>query len=202
MTSPTAHTRIVLLAASVALVGLSGCMPLGPYTWVTELPPADTPAEPVIQPRDTIMVEVRNQPTLSGEFPVREDGHYLQPMVGNIKVQGLTPSAVGIMLTGLLRGVVVDPRVSVFMSKAAPIRVNVVGEVKTPNTYELIRDRSVVTALSMAGWITEFARTDRIFVVRPTDRQRIRFSVADLTGSPDGPGVRFRLRDGDSVVVE
>jgi polysaccharide biosynthesis/export protein len=199
MTSPTAHLRTLLLAASV---GAMGCMPLGPYTWVTELPPQDTPSEPMIQPRDSIMVEVRNQPTLTGEFVVREDGHYLQPMVGNIKVQGLTPSAVGIMLNGLLRGVVVDPRVSVFLSKPAPIRVNVVGEVKTPNTYELIRDRSVVTALSMAGWITEFARTDRIFVVRPADRQRIRFSVADLTGSPDGPGVRFRLRDGDSVVVE
>jgi polysaccharide export outer membrane protein len=199
MTSLTAHLRIPLLAAGLSALG---CMPLGPYTWVSELSPQETPSEPMIQPRDSIMVEVRNQPTLTGEFVVREDGHYLQPMVGNIKVQGLTPSAVGIMLAGLLRGVVVDARVTVFLSKPAPIRVNVVGEVKTPNSYELIRDRSVVAALSSAGWITEFAKRDRIFVVRPTDRQRIRFSVADLTGSPDGPGVRFRLRDGDSVVVE
>jgi polysaccharide export outer membrane protein len=192
--------RTTLLTASLCCA--LACAPTGSYVWVNELPPQEPPAEPNIQPRDSLMVEVRNQTTLSGEFLVREDGHYLQPMVGNIKVQGLTPSAVAIMLSGLLKGIVVDPRVSVFVSKPAPIRVNVVGEVKTPGTYELNRDRSVLGALSAAGWITDFASRDRIFVVRPADRQRVRFSAAEITASPDGPSGRFRLHDGDSVVVE
>jgi hypothetical protein len=68
--------------------------------------------------------------------------------------------------------------------------------------YELTRDKGVIPALAAAGWLTEFAARDRIFVVRPGggDR-RIRFSARDLTGPQPSAG-RFRLQDGDVVVVE
>jgi polysaccharide export outer membrane protein len=168
---------------------------------VTRLSPEETPEEATIQPRDTILVEVRNQKDMSGEFVVREDGNYTQPMVGSVKVAGVSPTAAGQMLSGLLRGIVVDPRVAVWISRPAPIRVNVVGEVRTPGTYELNRDRTVLGALSAAGWINEYAKHDSIFVVRATDKSRIRFSVSDVV-APEGPSTRFRLRDGDAVIAE
>src|SRR4051794_18161071 len=144
----TAPMRIALLAL---VFNAAACVPTGPYVWINELPPQEPLNEPIIQPRDTILVDVRNQTALSGEFPVRDDGHYLQPMIGSIKVAGVTPSSAAMMVTSLLKGVVVDPRVNVFLTKPAPIRVNVVGEVKTPGTYELNRDRTVLGALSAAG---------------------------------------------------
>jgi len=168
---------------------------------VTRLSPEETPEEVAIQPRDMILVEVRNQKDMSGEFVVREDGNYTQPMVGSVKVAGVSPTAAGQMLSGLLRGIVVDPRVAVWISRPAPIRVNVVGEVRTPGTYELNRDRTVLGALSAAGWINEYAKHDSIFVVRATDKTRIRFSVSDVV-APEGPSTRFRLRDGDAVIAE
>ena len=90
---------------------------------------------------------------------------------------------------------------AVWISRPAPIRVNVVGEVKTPGTFELTRDRTVLGALSAAGWVTEFAKKEEIYVVRMSDKARIRFRLTDIT-SPTGPASRFRLRDGDSVIVE
>jgi polysaccharide biosynthesis/export protein len=95
----------------------------------------------------------------------------------------------------------VRPIVSVSISHVAPIRVNVIGEVKTPATYELVRDRSVTAALAAAGWLTEFADRDRIFVVRREGSLRVRFRAQEITTS--NPAVsRFRLSDGDVVVVE
>jgi polysaccharide export outer membrane protein len=185
-----------------ALLLLAGCGSVsGPYTWVTRLSAEETPEEAAIQPRDTILVEVRNQKELSGEFLVREDGNYTQPMVGSVRVAGVTPTAAAQMLNGLLRGIVVDPRVAVWISRPAPIRVNVVGEVRTPGTYELNRDRTVLGALSAAGWINEYAKHDSIFVVRATDKSRVRFSLSDVV-APEGPSTRFRLRDGDAVIAE
>jgi protein involved in polysaccharide export with SLBB domain len=86
--------------------------------------------------------------------------------------------------------------------KPAPVRVNVVGEVKTPGVYELGRDRSLLAALAAAGWVTDFASHDRIFVAkREAPLPRVRFRVRELT-SP-GPSVAaFRLSDGDVVSVE
>jgi polysaccharide export outer membrane protein len=195
--------RTALLAVALLTTGLTvgGCQTSGPFVWVNHLTPQETPEEPVIAPRDTILVEVKNQPNMTGEFLVREDGHYTQPLLGSVRVEGATPSAAASMLAGLLRGIVTDPRVAVWISKPAPIRVNVVGEVKTPGTYEMTRDRTVLGALSAAGWVTEYAKKEDIYVVRMSDKARIRFRLTDVT-SPSGPSSRFRLRDGDAIIVE
>ena len=90
---------------------------------------------------------------------------------------------------------------TVAISRLAPIKVNVVGEVKTPAAYELTRDRTVAAALAAAGWLTEYADRERIFVVRHEGDMRIRFRAAEIT-SPDPAVARFRLSDGDVVVAE
>jgi len=172
-----------------------------PFTWVHDLP-ATAAAGTVIQARDTIVIEVVEQPTLSGEFIVRDDGYYLQPMAGSIRVAGMTASQAAAGVTDRLKKLVVEPRVSVFVSKPAPIKISVVGEVKTPGAYEMTRDRTVVAALAAAGWVSEFAHADRIYVLRGDDAQsRVRFKLKDLT-APEPHSAQFRLRDGDVVLVE
>jgi polysaccharide export outer membrane protein len=162
--------------------------------------PAKEAAPVTIGPRDTLLVLVRNQAALSGEFVVRDDGAYLQPTVGNVSVAGKAPSAVGAELAVRLKDMIVKPDVSVEILKIAPIHIDVVGEVKTPGAYDLTRDRGVIAALAAAGWLTDFARSDRIFVVRGTD-YRIRFQASALT-SAEPHAAAFRLHDGDVVVVE
>jgi polysaccharide export outer membrane protein len=215
----TAPTKLVAVGL-LTFVGLGlalaqgACISERPFVWITDLPlPPEEPL--VVGPRDAIFVLVRNQATMSGEFVVREDGTYLQPTLGNIPVAGREPSAIAAELQTRLQGIVTDPQVTVTIVKPAPARVSVVGEVKTPGSYELFRDRGVVSALALAGWLTDFARRDRVFVVRPvpgvaaapgaparphTD-QRIRFSTTELVAA-EPHAARFRLRDGDIVVVE
>jgi polysaccharide export outer membrane protein len=122
-------------------------------------------------------------------------------MVGSIDVAGQTTRQVAGTVANALKGIVVAPVVSVWVTKLHPIRVSVVGEVKTPGTFELNRDRSLLAALAMAGWLTEFARSDRIFVVRPGATDRIRFRVRDITAA-EPHAAQFQLSDADVVVVE
>jgi protein involved in polysaccharide export with SLBB domain len=181
----------------------AGCATERAYVWFHDLPQAATPTETpvtVIQPRDLIVVHVRDQPAMTGEFMVREDGGYLQPTLGNVVVAGRTPAQVGAELTQRMATVLVNPHVTVSVARTASVRVNVVGEVRTPGAYELTRDRTVAAALASAGWLTDFANTDRIFVVR-NGEHRIRFRAPELT-TPESNSARFRLRDGDVVVVE
>jgi polysaccharide export outer membrane protein len=193
---------LAAVALGVFVLGAAGCTPQRPFAWVNQLPVSPPETEPVIAIRDTILVDVRDQAALSGEFLVRDDGHYLQPTLGNVQAAGRLPKDLVLELTGRLRQVVVNPTVSVWIVRPAPIKVSVVGEVRTPGGYELTRDRSVTAALASAGWVTEFAKDDRVYVVRPAEReQRIRFRLKDLT-TPEPHSARFRLRDGDVVVVE
>jgi len=195
--------RAAVAALLLALAGLGGggCAHQAPYVWAADLPADSAVTEPLVKPRDTILVEVDRQPTLSGEYPVRDDGHYSQPMVGSLDVAGKTPRQVADLVTAALREMVVTPIVRVWISKTPPIRVSVVGEVRTPGPQELPRERTVLAALAEAGWLTEFARDDRIFVLRAGSSERIRFRVRDITQAAPH-AARFQLGDGDTVVVE
>jgi polysaccharide biosynthesis/export protein len=190
----------VALATTAAAV--SGCATEHPYVWVSEVQTQPDSGQTIL-PRDTILVVVQNQPAMSGEFVVGDHGDYPQPTLGTIEVAGKTTTQVQGELQTRLNGIVVNPQVVVSIVKVAPIRVNVVGEVKTPGSYELPRGRGVIPALAAAGWLTEFADRDKIFVIRSDANgpQRIRFRASELTAAEEH-AIGFRLHDGDVVVVE
>ena len=191
-----------LTPIATLLLLTAGCLVPKPFTWVNDLPATGGQADRLIEPRDVLLVDVRNQKELSGEFAVRDDGHYHHVSIGSVKAAGFTTNQVAAAVQNHLQGVIVDPVVTVSILRAAPIKVNVVGQVKTPGAYELGRDRTVTAALAAAGWLNEFAGDDDVFVVRPAEQQaRIRFRVRELTGA-EPHSARFQLRDGDVIVVE
>ena len=194
----SARFGVVLLVLALG----AGCAHESHFVWVQDLPAPQQPADRLIRPHDTILVEVAGQPSLSGEFVVRDDGHFLQPLVGSIEAADRTPAQVASSLEGRLKELVVAPVVSVWIVRTTPVRVSVAGEVKNPGSYELTRDRGLMAALVAAGWLTDYAQADRIFVLRQTGQDsRIRFRVRDLTQA-EVHAVGFRLADGDVVVVE
>jgi len=79
--------------------------------------------------------------------------------------------------------------------------VSVIGEVTHPGTVNVERNAGLLQALAAAGWLTENASRDNIYVLRETPvARRIRFTYDLLTRNP--PTSTFRLRPGDVVVVE
>jgi polysaccharide export outer membrane protein len=196
------HLKLAFATVLMLSAAALGCVTEHAFHWVQDLPvvPADGAT---IEPRDTILVSVKNQPALSGEFLVGDRGEYSQPTLGTVSVGGKTTTTVVAELQNSLTGVLVKPEVTVSIVKIAAVRVNVVGEVKTPGAYELTRSRGVMSALATAGWLNEFANKDRIFVIRSDGAaaQRIRFRAADLIAA-EPHAIGFRLQDGDVVVVE
>jgi polysaccharide biosynthesis/export protein len=188
---------------AIACLALAiGCATESHFVWVDEIPIVSQNIE-AIEPRDTLLISVKNQPSLSGEFLVGDHGNYSQPTLGTIPVAGKTTDALAKELEERLKNIVVNPEVTVSITKLASIRVNVVGEVKTPGSYELLRGRGLIPALAAAGWLTEFADRNRIFVIRSDAgmTQRVRFRARELTAAePHATG--FRLKDGDVVVVD
>ncbi len=195
--------RILHVAAAFACSWLVGCAETLPYTWVQELPPPPrtAPAAP-IQPGDTLTVFVREQETLSGDFKVREDGTFPEPIVGAVHAAGRTPDQISAALKQRLQGVLAAPEVNVSVAERRPIRVGVIGEVQSPGHFEVAADDGVLGLLARAGGLNDFADEDDIFIVRrEPELKRIRVRYRELM-LPDNAASRFRLLDGDTIVVE
>lgn len=181
-------------------LGASACGTSHPYTWVRELPAADPASR--VRPGDTLSVVVQDQDPLSGEFEVRADGTYTQPVVGVLKVEGMLPQEVESMLREKLKGIVIEPVVAVNIGKTREVTVYVIGEVEAPGAVEISGRDHVLSVLARAGGLTEFANRNSIYVVRESPEPiRVRFRYEDLAaGEPKS--LSFKLKDGDAVVVE
>jgi polysaccharide export outer membrane protein len=101
-----------------------------------------------------------------------------------------------------LNGIVINPEVTISVSTPRPLSISVLGEVRQQGNYTIPFGEGVLGALARAGGLTEFAKADRVFVLREwPKRVRVRFNYEDLrTG--EMKSVAFRLRDRDIVIVE
>lgn len=190
------------LSLSLVLLCIHACGSSLPYVWVQELPPAPPATETPIQAGDTITVFVQEQEGLSGDFLVGVDGKYVQPILGAVHVGGRTPDQVERLLGERFRGILTEPVIAVSVAARRPIRIGVIGEVRQPGHFELGVDEGILAALARAGGLNDFADEDEIFVIRrQPELQRIRVRYRELM-APEHAAARFRLRDGDAVVVE
>jgi len=183
----------------LAVVSLGGCVE-HPYVWVNDLP-RSTELPGTIEPRDTLLVLVRNQTALSGEFVVRDDGAFLQPTVGNVQAAGKRPEAVAAELAARLKDMVVVPEVSIAILKVATIRVDV--RRRGQDARRLRPDpRSRRRRGPRGRGVVDGLRAPRSHLRRPGGAERrIRFQAAALT-TAEPHAATFRLHDGDVVVVE
>lgn len=195
--------RVAALLAVV--VGAASCSSanLGSFVWVEDYQPAAVPARPgVIRPGDAVDVRVLGQDQLSARARVLSDGRVALPFVGEVEAAGLTAPELASLVEKRLRDYVITPVVTVTVEQATPAPVSVLGEVAHPGKYDFAPRLSVLDALALAGGLTEYARKDRVFVLRGSaSPTRIRFAVRRLMRG-EGRGLSFTLEPADVVVVE
>lgn len=154
-----------------------------------------------IGPEDVIQISVYEEPDLSLEIRVSADGHITYPLLGRVEVAGLTPQELEQKLIELLeKDFLVDPQVSVVIKGYGNIYV--IGEVRQPGPYQLSPNMTLMTALALAGGITDAATQDQVRVVRHAGESREIFeiSLSDITQE----GMRekdIQLKPNDVVLV-
>lgn len=193
----------------MAVALLAACGGVGRYVWVDDYVPAvhSTPADYRIQRGDLISIRVYNQDAMSVRGKVRSDGKLSMPFLNDVEVAGYTPDALTLQLQTRLKDVINAPvvTVSVEEQKLETVNVSVLGEIARPGVYVLEPGAGVLAGLAIAGGMTEFARRDRIFVLRPVPQAgtsvRIRFSF-DALSRAVGKGVGFQFAPGDVLIVE
>lgn len=201
-----APMRATLLLSTLVALGACAAPPGGPFVWVADYMSRDANAADstyTVGVGDLLVVQVFDNDKISGRGRVRSDGKLALPLVNDILVAGKTPTQVAADVQQALKDgkFVLNPRVNVVVEDVLPVKVTVLGAVSKAGNYAVDPGSGVAEALAGAGGLTEFAHKDRIFVLRKVPTPvRIRFTFTSLTDM--GPASKFRLQQGDIIVVE
>jgi polysaccharide biosynthesis/export protein len=197
-------TRVSRVIPSIGLLAVAACPSLGQYVWADDLPVAPAPASPreyLLIPGDTVFVRVFNQENLSGRTKVRPDGRITVPFVNDVEAAGHTTTELAKTLSTMLKEYLNQPVVTVSLEEVGLTTISVLGEVTKPGIYPVERGQGVLRALAAAGGLTDFAHRDRIFVIRASKGQRIRFTL-DSLATPGSHASGFRLENDDVILIQ
>jgi len=105
-----------------------------------------------VGPEDQLDIIVYGQDALNRSLRVNGQGEIIMPLVGVVKVAGLTAQEIETRLMELYDAhFLVNPQITVAVKEFRHQRVAVIGAVNKPGSYEIIGPRTLLEVLSMAG---------------------------------------------------
>lgn len=209
---PTAHVGVPVSGWLLAVIRLVTAVTIG----LAAVPSgAQSPTDYVIGAQDVLSIAVFGQPDLGGKFAVEADGSLSFPLIGRIKAGGMTVRQFEAELRKRLAdGFFRNPQVSVGVEQYRSQRIFIVGEVRSPGTYPLTGQMSLIEALARAGSTLPSA-SGEVIILRSKDRQRANGPLLPdkQAGASEVVSVSIRalqegvqagsiqLRDGDTLFV-
>jgi polysaccharide export outer membrane protein len=152
---------------------------------------------------DAVRITVFQNPDLTTETRVSERGTITFPMIGEVKVGGLTPAAAESQIAQQLeRGkFVVKPQVNLNVTQLRSRQVTVLGQVQKPGRYALEDATAGVTDIvALAGGITPTG-DENVIVVSRDGKTRRMVPIKELVKTGD-TSQNVRVENGDTIYVQ
>jgi len=155
-------------------------------------------------PQDIISVEVFGQcpdycrmdvmvpPTARMSYPLIRDGVF---------VGGKTVTQVADEITKRLEEYIIDPKVTVTLSRAGSARYAVMGKVGVPGVRVMERRISINEAILEAGGLSKGANKNKIYLARFTPEGFMTQEQIDLVAIERGKVPTIFLKPGDQIIV-
>lgn len=145
--------------------------------------------------------DLGNSSTNQSPFVVRPDGNVSFPLVGEIHAEGMTVSQFTDVLQQGLSRYIVDPDVSVNISKLGRVRVYVFGEVRKPGAVELDKGHTVIDAIGAAQGFTRDTAKKKIFLIHQDQpKSLIPINLNNMLKTGD-MSQNVTLREGDILYL-
>jgi protein involved in polysaccharide export with SLBB domain len=117
---------------------------------------------------DLISVTVYQDPEMNRKVRVNTNGTVSLPLIGAVKIGGMTLLEAQSSIEGKLSKFLVSPQVSLFIEEYGNKTIFVMGEVQKPGSYPIPAESrmTLLEAISTAGGFTPIAAQDRARVLR------------------------------------
>lgn len=156
------------------------------------------------EPFNISLVEIANPTTNasnsnSSSYLIDEDGKVVMPVVGAVKIAGLTLPAARDTLTARVARYIKDPLVHIRLQN---FKITVLGEVKQPSTFTFPDEKvTLLEALGSAGDLTQYGRRDNVLIIREVNGER-EFGRVNLKSGDLFKSKYYYLSQNDVVYVE
>ena len=196
--APTAVIAMAVFAVSLAL-GIAA------PSARAQAAPAGVAPEYRLGQGDVVRITVYQNPDLTLETRVTEAGVISYPLLGNIRIGGLSVTAAEKLVADGLRGgnFVKQPQVNVVVVQVRGNQANVLGQVNRPGRYPIEAADMRLTDLLAAAGGTSASGSDVVIVTGTRNGQRFRVEV-DLPGlfTANAKDTDLLIQNGDVVWVE
>jgi polysaccharide export outer membrane protein len=141
-----------------------------------------------VGPEDLIEVEFFGNDELGREVRVNGQGEVSLPLIGGLKVEGLSPKEIEAKLAKLYKEgrFIRNPQITVMVKEYRHQRVMVTGAVVNPGSYEVIGPRTLLEMLGKAGGLVdkpEMKAGNLVYVTRHQNAPALMKAVA-MTPNP------------------
>lgn len=134
-------------------------------------------------------------------YVVRPDGMLAMPLIGDVNCQGKTVPQVTQEITNRLAEYIIDPQVTINITKLGTTRVYVLGEVRQQGLFELDKSHNLIDAVAKAGGFTQKSAKRKVYVVRQgMDNFVTQVNLVDLMKKGNLNG-NVELQEGDCVYI-
>lgn len=132
-------------------------------------------------------------------FTVNEEGKIKLPVLGSLKVKGLTLQEVEMQIQAMADEYLIDATV---IARLLNFKVTVLGEVARPGVYSHYNDNmTILEAIGKAGDVTDLGDKRNIMVIRTVPEGRTTFEI-DLTKKDLMTSPAFFLKPNDVIYVK
>jgi polysaccharide export outer membrane protein len=148
-----------------------------------------------VQIGDILTVKFYFNPELDFDVQVRADGKISLSLIGDVVAAGNTTQALSASITTAYRTYLNQPNATVILRSPSGHRVFVTGEVLFPGIFTLQGNETALSAVSLAGGLTDRATLHKIVVVRRLpDGSVPMVAVLDLKKALNGSDPRQDVR--------
>jgi len=132
-------------------------------------------------------------------YLVNSQGNINFPVLGEIKLEGLTLTEAGNLIKSKLAEHVADPIVNI---QFVNFRITVLGEVLRPGQFPVTNERVTISdALGLAGDMTAYGRRDNVLLTR-NNNGKLEFARINLNSDEVFKSPYFYLQQNDVIYVE
>jgi polysaccharide export outer membrane protein len=158
-----------------------------------------------LQPYDLIDVQIYGEEDLHKQARLGADGTVLLPLIGSVKIGGLSVTDATMLVTKkYAAGFVKNPNVLISTPAYRKSNFSILGQIEKPGLYEIPTGArvTIIDAISLAGGYTPMAAQNSISVKRMVNGNLAIFNInaADMVQDPNV--VPFEILPGDSILVK
>lgn len=159
-------------------------------------------ADYILGPGDVIRISVYDNTDLQTIARISDDGYVIMPLLGHVRLQGLTVSEASSRIAERLAdGYIINPQVNIFVQEFRSKKAIVLGRVNRPGLIEMSGPTSFLELISKAGGLADdYGETATI---KRKEKNLDDVVTVDLKSLIEGGDLsqNIAIRDGDTVYI-